>query len=126
VRGTELLQKYKDGERDFQGANLGDVNLEGANLEDANLRDAYLYGANLIDANLYGAHGISVYQDARITTHAIYIVDGSDTMLKAGCIWLPLAKADALLDHNDVYDRARAEKLLAYIHSVHGSEKDRS
>ncbi len=44
---NELLQRYKQGERDFSkinlpGANLPDVNLSGINLEGANLSEAKL------------------------------------------------------------------------------------
>jgi len=67
----ELLQRYAEGERDFQGANLQgaflidadlrDANLQGADLSfaflmDADLRDATLSGANLKNAALHGTN----------------------------------------------------------------------
>ncbi len=63
---SELLEKYKSGERVFIGANLRGANLRGAdligadligaNLSGANLRGADLSGANLSGANLSGAY----------------------------------------------------------------------
>ena len=42
----DIIAEYKEGKRDFSGANL----------EGANLKGAYLYGANLKGANLEGAN----------------------------------------------------------------------
>ena len=50
MTALELLQRYAEGERDFQGANLSGADLQGANLSFANLSNA-----NLSDANLQGA-----------------------------------------------------------------------
>jgi uncharacterized protein YjbI with pentapeptide repeats len=57
----ELLERYANGERNFQGANfqgadLQGANLKGANLEGANLEGAYLEYADLEGANLEGAN----------------------------------------------------------------------
>jgi hypothetical protein len=84
MKASELLDKYKNGERDFSLANLYGANLEGAtlkvanlywanlkganlkvaNLKGANLYEANLYGANLYEANLYGANlkGANLYE----------------------------------------------------------------
>ncbi|WP_413162395.1 Rid family detoxifying hydrolase [Capilliphycus salinus ALCB114379] len=48
----ELLEKYAQGERDFQGVELKGVNLNGANLSEINLKDADLTGAKLDGVNL--------------------------------------------------------------------------
>lgn len=47
MQSAELLERYQNGERGFEGANL-----RGANLGDANLRGANLWGANLSPAHL--------------------------------------------------------------------------
>jgi len=57
---SELQKAYRDGRRDFTGANLTDAHLFGADLTDAyftgaNLTDAYLLGATLRYAKLEGA-----------------------------------------------------------------------
>ncbi len=52
----ELISEYKDGRRDFSGANLRGADLRSANLRGANLRGANLGGANLGNANLGGAN----------------------------------------------------------------------
>ena len=57
----ELLTAYKEGKRDFRGADLRGTNLRDedlccANLYGANLRGADLRGANLRDADLRGAN----------------------------------------------------------------------
>ena len=67
VNAEEFWKRYKDGERDFTGSNLGGVDLSGktldsnvslsqANLSSANLANAKLTGVNLIGANLQGAN----------------------------------------------------------------------
>lgn len=57
----ELLQRYSDGERDFSGVEITDmnfkeVNLSGANLTKANLRGSNFYGADLRNVNLRRRH----------------------------------------------------------------------
>lgn len=120
LTGDQVRQAYAVGHRDFRGAYLSGVNLRSAYLKGANLHGAYLEGANLFRANLHGAVGIICYIDIRITAHEIFVVDGDTPMLKAGCEWLPLVKADVLLDHEDVHDRARAGDFLAYLKKWHG------
>jgi hypothetical protein len=56
MTGQELIEKHKEGERDFRWANLCGANLCGANLCGANLRGANLRGADLRWANLCGAN----------------------------------------------------------------------
>jgi uncharacterized protein YjbI with pentapeptide repeats len=56
----ELLEKYRDGVRDFRrldlsGEELTDANLSGADLSDADLRRANLFGAKLFRTDLSGA-----------------------------------------------------------------------
>lgn len=51
----EILKKYADGERNFAGLNLCEVNLSRVNLSGANLSNASLSIANLSGANLSGA-----------------------------------------------------------------------
>jgi uncharacterized protein YjbI with pentapeptide repeats len=60
MQAEEILKKYGDGERDFSGINITEVNLSRANLaginfSDATLSIANLSGANLTEANLTGA-----------------------------------------------------------------------
>jgi uncharacterized protein YjbI with pentapeptide repeats len=52
--GKELIRRYREGERDFSGADLEEANLGATNLRGANLSEANLRGANLIGANLTG------------------------------------------------------------------------
>jgi hypothetical protein len=64
--GTQLINLYEQGQRDFSGTNLRQANLRGANLQnsrmimadllEANLSYADLSGARLIQANLDGAN----------------------------------------------------------------------
>jgi hypothetical protein len=56
VTGQELIEKYKEGVRDFSGVDLEGAYLEGAHLEGAHLEGAHLEGANLKGAHLEGAH----------------------------------------------------------------------
>lgn len=56
----QLIEAYKNGQRDFSGQALGGINLNGAqltgiDLSGANLNGASLSGANLSGANLSGA-----------------------------------------------------------------------
>ena len=58
---SELLERYRAGERDFRdaslyGANLNDVDLSGTNLWRAKLIDATLNGVNLNQSNLSRAY----------------------------------------------------------------------
>jgi hypothetical protein len=55
MNGKELLERYANGERNFQGADLEGADLQGANLKGANLEGAYLEGADLEGANLKNA-----------------------------------------------------------------------
>ena len=48
----EFLRRYNEGERDFSGINLTDVDLSGADLSGSNLSKADLQEANLINAIL--------------------------------------------------------------------------
>lgn len=48
----ELMGRYKNGDRNFQGANLSGLDLTGVNLSYANLIGANLQNANLTQANL--------------------------------------------------------------------------
>ncbi|WP_254174070.1 pentapeptide repeat-containing protein [Planktothrix pseudagardhii] len=50
--GGELLRRYKNGDRNFQGANLSALDLTGVNLSHANLIGANLQQTNLTHANL--------------------------------------------------------------------------
>ena len=64
--GTQLINLYEQGQRDFSGTNLRQANLRGASLQnsrmimadllEANLSYADLSGARLIQANLDGAN----------------------------------------------------------------------
>ena len=51
----ELLKRYADGERDFYGEVVDEVDLSKVNLSGANLSRADLIGANLSDADLSDA-----------------------------------------------------------------------
>jgi uncharacterized protein YjbI with pentapeptide repeats len=53
---NELLAAYKEGKRNFCGADLRGADLRGADLGSADLRGADLRGANLGGANLGGAN----------------------------------------------------------------------
>ena len=55
-RAEDLIRRYEDGERDFRGIQLGDVNLIGTDLRDADLTGADLAGASLLDADLRNAN----------------------------------------------------------------------
>lgn len=60
MQAEEILKKYSDGERNFSGINITEVNLSRANLaginfSEATLSIANLSGANLSEANLTGA-----------------------------------------------------------------------
>lgn len=60
MQAEEILKKYADGERNFSGVNITEVNLSRANLtgidfSDATLSIANLTGAKLSEANLTGA-----------------------------------------------------------------------
>ena len=65
MKSSDLIKQYKEGERNFQRADLREAYLreaylrgaylKGANLKGANLREANLRGANLREANLRGA-----------------------------------------------------------------------
>lgn len=60
MQAEEILKKYADGERNFSGVNITEINLTRANLtgidfSDATLSIANLTGANLSEANLTGA-----------------------------------------------------------------------
>jgi uncharacterized protein YjbI with pentapeptide repeats len=48
----EIMRRYKNGDRNFQGANLSFLDLTGVNLSHANLIGANLQNANLTHANL--------------------------------------------------------------------------
>jgi hypothetical protein len=48
----KVIEEYKDGKRDFRGANLRGVDLRRANLRGADLRGANLSGADLGEADL--------------------------------------------------------------------------
>lgn len=50
--GGEIMRRYKNGDRNFQGANLSFLDLTGVNLSHANLIGANLQNANLTHANL--------------------------------------------------------------------------
>jgi uncharacterized protein YjbI with pentapeptide repeats len=62
ISAEEFWKGYKEGQRDFTGANLAKVNLSGnsliygVNLNQANLTEANLSRANLNQANLSGAN----------------------------------------------------------------------
>ena len=51
MTGSELIDRYEAGERDFQGANLEEMDLSYAYLVDANFQGANFRGANLTSAN---------------------------------------------------------------------------
>jgi uncharacterized protein YjbI with pentapeptide repeats len=60
MQAEEILKQYADGERNFSGINITEVNLSRANLtgidfSDATLSIANFTGANLSEANLSGA-----------------------------------------------------------------------
>lgn len=55
MQADELLQRYRDGERNFQGTNLRDADLRGADLAGADFSACDLQGANFARANLAGA-----------------------------------------------------------------------
>ena len=55
MHAKELVGKYKNGERDFRGADLCGADLSRADLRGADLRGADLRGAHLSNANLSGA-----------------------------------------------------------------------
>jgi hypothetical protein len=55
MNGKELLERYANGERNFQGAKLNNANLYGTNLNNANLKYADLQGVDLRCANLKNA-----------------------------------------------------------------------
>ncbi|ALF55209.1 low-complexity protein [Nostoc piscinale CENA21] len=50
-----LLEKYAEGQRDFERAELGDADLQGVNLKGSDLSYADLSTANLQGANLRGS-----------------------------------------------------------------------
>lgn len=101
----EILRRYADGDRNFQGVNLAGVelvgvnlqnaNLIGANLQDADLRNAKLDGvrlviANLSDADLSGASlrkakllG-SILNDVQLNHADLSRADLSDAQLRNG------------------------------------------
>ncbi|NEP83979.1 MAG: hypothetical protein F6K17_23335 [Okeania sp. SIO3C4] len=54
-RKREILQLYKEGERNFQGANLRGLSFEGEDLPDADFSFADVRGTNFRGANLTGA-----------------------------------------------------------------------
>ncbi len=59
-RKREILQKYQQGERNFQGANLSGLSFEEEDLSDtdfsfADIRSSNFYGANLTRAKFCGA-----------------------------------------------------------------------
>jgi len=106
MTGTELIDLYKAGERNFRRADLREVNLRGANLSGANLSGANLWGANLRRAdlrgvnlegvnlrgvNLSGANGVLQISGDRY----IWIVVQHDTgiRIQAGCHWLTVEEA---------------------------------
>ena len=51
MTGQELIDRYEAGERDFQGANLEEMDLSYAYLVDANFQGANFRGANLTNTN---------------------------------------------------------------------------
>lgn len=55
MEAKNLLQRYKAGERDFQGANLRGKSFKGENLSGANFCGADIRGANFSKAKLEGA-----------------------------------------------------------------------
>ena len=55
INSTNLIERYRAGERMFDGASLDGANLAYANLAGASLDGANLDGANLAYANLAGA-----------------------------------------------------------------------
>ena len=52
----ELLARYANGERDFDGSDLSSAILIGADLRDVRIRNATLMYAQLSGANLSGAN----------------------------------------------------------------------
>ncbi|MDJ0511667.1 MAG: pentapeptide repeat-containing protein [Crocosphaera sp.] len=54
-QASELLERYRLGERNFQQAELSNMNLEQLNLENINLIGANLFKTNLQHSNLNGA-----------------------------------------------------------------------
>lgn len=64
----ELLRRYKNGDRNFQGANLSGLDLTGINLSHANLIGANLQQSNLTHANLnYAKLVVANLREAEIT-----------------------------------------------------------
>ncbi len=96
---TELQQRYKQGDRNFQrlvltNANLAWFELPGVDLRDADLSLSNLSGANLREANLSGATNLSFADLSR--------ADLSDVNLR-GCNLQGANLAGALLD-GAIYD----------------------
>ncbi|MEK0180597.1 pentapeptide repeat-containing protein [Microcoleus anatoxicus] len=61
MNAEELLRRYADGERDFEGVDLRRVDLCNANLSGINLRNSYIEESGLIHINLSGANLYQFY-----------------------------------------------------------------
>lgn len=60
MRVRELLQRYREGERDFRGLSLRDADFRGADLAGADFSKCHLQGTNFTGANLTGARFCAV------------------------------------------------------------------
>ncbi|NEP89401.1 MAG: pentapeptide repeat-containing protein [Okeania sp. SIO2C2] len=55
MKASELLRRYREGERNFQGVKLRGESLRGQNLSGADFSGADIRGADFTNANLKGA-----------------------------------------------------------------------
>ena len=56
MKTSEVLERYREGERDFRGVNLRGQSFQGKNLSNADFSEADIRGANFTNANLSGAN----------------------------------------------------------------------
>ena len=128
MKTTELLEQYKKGERDFNGANLNGANLRradlsGADLCGADLRGADLNGANLRGADLNGADlngAKNIYLFNKKDGRACYaIANGDLLMIQAGCFWGTLDEFErAALDRYGGDENKNYKVQIKYLRTI--------
>ena len=88
MNAEELIEKYKAGERNFSGADLGGADLGGAYLRGAYLGGADLYGADLGDQWIIQGPTRSDGYNFNLTNFT-----GEGVRIKAGCRNLTIKEA---------------------------------